>query len=125
MQQEIASAPKRALEQALQLSPLAWVLSYRFPVHRIGSSYRPDSAPEHATYLTVYRNREDKVCFMELNAATAKLLELLRDSVIALTGAEVLSQLAIELGMSDSAVIEFGEPLLHQFLELTILVYTT
>ena len=49
------------------LSPLVWVLSYRFPVHRISPDFQPGSAPEQATHLLVYRNRADDVKFMQLN----------------------------------------------------------
>ena len=94
------------------LSPLAWLLSYQFPVHKIGKSFRPTEAAE-PTFLVVYRNREDEVCFMELNSASARLLELLRDNVDA-CGATLLSQLAQELGMADEAVAGFGGELLLQ-----------
>ena len=104
----------------LRLSPLAWVLSYQFPVHRIGVSYRPEQAQE-PTYLAVYRDREDKVCFMELNAATARLLELIRDTGAA-TAAELLVTLAGELGMAEDAVLAFGEQQLQQLLALSVVV---
>jgi hypothetical protein len=35
------------------LSPLAWPLSYRFPVHRIRPDYQPAEAPAKATHLLV------------------------------------------------------------------------
>ena len=92
------------------LSPLAWLLSYQFPVHKIGKNFRPTEARE-PTFLVVYRNREDEVCFMELNSATARLLELLRDNV-ATSGTVLLSQLARELGMTEEAVAGFGGELL-------------
>ena len=57
------------------LSPLAWLLSYQYPVHKIGKCFQPSEAVE-PTFLVVYRNAEDSVCFMELNSATARLLEL-------------------------------------------------
>ena len=40
------------------LSPLAWPLSYRFPVHAIRPDFRPAEPPDHATHLMVYRNRD-------------------------------------------------------------------
>jgi len=42
------------------LSPLAWLLSYRFPVHKIGEGFQPEQANE-PTFLAVYRNRNLKV----------------------------------------------------------------
>lgn len=101
------------------ISPLAWLLSYQFPVQRVGASCRPDSAGE-STYLVVYRNREDAVKFMELNAATARMLELVRDNTV-LSGTQLLEQLAVELGMEAGAVISFGSELLQQFVDLAII----
>lgn len=60
------------------LSPLAWPLTYRFPVQRIGPDYLPDAPPEQATNLLCYRDRRDAVHFMLLNAVAARLLSLLQ-----------------------------------------------
>tara|TARA_R110002110_G_scaffold415561_1_gene650722 strand:- start:15396 stop:16190 length:795 start_codon:yes stop_codon:yes gene_type:complete len=94
------------LAASLHLSPLAWVLQYRFPVHLIGPQNRPQSADE-ATYLAVYRDRADEVNFMSLNAATARLLELLRDQP-AMPLRELLTTLANELGADVDTVLSFG-----------------
>ncbi len=96
-----------------QLSPLAWVLAYRFPVHRIGADFRP-TEPADPVYLAVYRDREDTVKFMVLNAATARLLELVRDNESS-SGAQLLQQLAAELGMDPQRVLGFGGTQLADF----------
>ena len=101
------------------LSPLAWVLSYQYPVHQIGAAYQPD-VPGDPTFLAVYRNRSDSVKFMELNGATARLLELVRENSES-TGAELLTSLAQELSMPVENVLGFGGDLLKQFLELSII----
>jgi hypothetical protein len=59
------------------VSPLAWCLTYCFPVHRIGPDHRPEVPPGEPTRLLVYRNRADEVGFMEVNAVTQRLLELI------------------------------------------------
>lgn len=59
------------------LSPLAWPLTYRFPVHRIAPGYLPDAPPAEPTHLLAYRNRADEVRFMQLNDLTRLLLELM------------------------------------------------
>lgn len=107
------------LQSAPVLSPLAWVLSYHYPVHKIGAAYQPDE-PGEPTFLAVYRNRSDNVKFMELNGATARLLELVRENSDS-TGAELLVTLAHELSMPEENVLGFGEDLLKQFLELSII----
>ena len=84
------------LEQLPMVSPLAWSLAYHYPVHRIGKSFQPSQADEQLTYLIVYRDRQDKVGFMETNAVTARLIELLQGAE-AQSGRQVLLTLADEL----------------------------
>lgn len=104
----------------LSLSPLAWSLGYHFPVHRIGPGFRP-AEPADTCYLVVYRDRSDSVRFMELNAATARLLELFRDNGGATVGM-LLSQLAGELGLAEQTVLEFGAGQVEKMVEQSILV---
>lgn len=66
------------LEGVPVLSPLAWPLTYRFPVHRIRPDFQPRKAPSEATHLLVYRDRQYNVKFMQLNQVTRFLLELLQ-----------------------------------------------
>jgi hypothetical protein len=115
-------ASENPLAMVPRLSPLAWVLSYQFPVHRIGPGNRPESA-EQPTYLAVYRDRNEQVQFMELNAATARLLELVRDNEHA-DGARILAALARELGMDEAAVLDFGASQLLEFIRNSV-VYLT
>ena len=67
--------PRRATTP--RLSPLAWNLRYRFPVHRIGPDFQPRQPPAQPTHLVVYRTRDLAVKFMEANAVTSRLLQLL------------------------------------------------
>ena len=78
------------------VSPLAWSLSYHYPVHKIGSDFQPDKPSAQPTFLVVYRDRNDRVGFMEINAVTARLLELLQDEN-AVSGEQVLQQLAQDM----------------------------
>jgi hypothetical protein len=78
------------------ISPLAWNLSYRFPVHRIGPDYQPREPGEHPTHLLVYRNRQDRVEFLEINTVTQRLLQLLRERP-GQTGLEIVEAIAMEL----------------------------
>ena len=94
------------------LSPLAWPLSYRFPVHLIRPDFQPLEPPEETTHLLVYRNRADDVKFMQLNAVTQRLLERLgRDDDA--SGRDVLVEIADEIGHSDpQRLVEAGADLL-------------
>ena len=108
------------LAAPLQLSPLAWLLSYRYPVHRIGPAFRPTEAAA-PTYLVVYRDRGDKVGFIELNAATARLLELIRDNAGATAGA-LLAALAEEMGQAREPILAHGEEQIRQLAERTVIM---
>lgn len=99
-----ATATEDSLNAQCQLSPLAWPLVYEWPVHRIGPDFLPDQPPAQPTCLVVYRNREDAVRFMEVNAVTARLLELMQDGGPA-TGRALLERLAAELGHPQPEVV--------------------
>jgi hypothetical protein len=105
------------------LSPLAWSLAYQYPVHTLGPGTEPDAPPREPTYLVVYRNRAEEVKFLEINAATARLLELLREnSGSRRPGRALLEQLAEEMNANSvTSVVDFGATMLRQFLELEIL----
>ena len=62
------------------LSPLARVLSYAFPVHRIGPEQAQISSKGDPVRLLVYRGLDEDVHFVELNEATFELLQGLEDS---------------------------------------------
>ncbi len=78
------------------LSPLAWPLQYRFPVHRIRAEYQPSAPPETPTFLLVYRDAGDTVRFIELNAVSARLIGLLTEHADATdyTGRQALDAIA-------------------------------
>lgn len=103
-----------------KLSPLAWSLSYQYPVHLIGPGFRPEQPPA-PTFIVVYRNREDAVCFMEINAAVARLLELVRDNE-AQNVQELLQVLAQEMGVELSAILEFGGGQIQQFIKVGVVL---
>lgn len=79
------------LDARLAVSPLAWPLAYRWPVHRLGPDYQPAEPPAAPTFLVVYRDAADAVQFLEIGADTARLLDALEQSP-GLTGRQLLSQ---------------------------------
>lgn len=91
------------------LNPVRLDLTYAWPVHRIGSDYRPHRP--QPTQLVVYRDSNDAVQFTEINPVTARLLALLADGQR--SGHEALSEIATTLQHPDPAqVLAFGERLL-------------
>lgn len=101
------------LENRPVISPLAWAMSYNYPVHLIGADFQPTEASPQATHIVIYRDRQMQVGFMEINRTTQRLLEILdRDK---LTGRDALLQLAAELEYSNpDAILEFGAGLLTE-----------
>lgn len=95
------------LEQKPALSPLAWPLSYAYPVHRICPDYQPDKPGEQPTCLLVYRDAQDDITFMELNPVTARLLQLI-DAGEQPDGETMLRQIAAELSHPDPDVVLRG-----------------
>lgn len=97
------------------LSPLAWSFGYRFPVHRIGPDYQPESPPEQPSYLVVYRDRTLQVRFLEINPVTARMIELLRageemegaDEATP-TGRAIIDQISVELAHPHPEVVLAG-----------------
>lgn len=71
--------PDDLLSSRVSVSPLSMILSYPWPVHRLSANFTP-RMPETETHLLVYRNAEDQIQFMELSAASSRLLQLCRDN---------------------------------------------
>ena len=113
------------LEGRPVLSPLAWPLAYRFPVHRLSPGFQPESPPEEPTWLVVYRDRADRVGFLEINRVTARLLELLSTPQDTPTGRECLERIAAELGHPrPEVVVDAGRTILDDLRSRDVLLGT-
>ena len=89
------------------VSPLAYVLSYQYPVHQISVDFIPSEPPVVATFLIVYRDKDDEVRFMEINGVTARLLMMLEDNPL-FTGADAVRAVAAELPHLDQSIVMQG-----------------
>ena len=95
------------------LSPVMRNLSYHFPVHQISPGFQPQAASGEMTHLVVYRNRQDEVRFLEINAVTQQLIEILKQNPQA-TGLDAVRMIATALQHPDPDVItEAGKNLLY------------
>nr|WP_243748638.1 putative DNA-binding domain-containing protein [Pseudomaricurvus alcaniphilus] len=102
------------LAQHPRVSPLAWLLSYQYPVHKLGPDYQPQEPPPEPTFIIVYRNRQDRVQFMVTNAVTVRLLNLLAADT-ELSGRAALQLLAEEIQHPDpEQLLAMGHNLLQQ-----------
>lgn len=89
------------LEDMPRLSPLAWPLAYRWPVHRLGPDYQPETPPDVPTLLLLCRDRDGRVQFSLLSPLLYRLLERVAGSGQA-SGRTLLRALAQEAGQADS-----------------------
>ncbi len=108
------------LDQPLARSPLAWLLSYNFKVHKIRPDYQPTTADDQPTHLVVYRDIKDDVHFLEVNAVLARLLDLIENQPA--DGRTHIATIAGELGqpMNDTFLAR-GEQLLKDLAERRII----
>jgi hypothetical protein len=96
------------------LSPVARVLVYRWPVHRIGPDFVPAEPAPQPVLLLLVRDRDDEVRFIEIDALSAMLVERLganRDR----PGAACIDDLLVELGRAgDAALASSGAAILRR-----------
>lgn len=107
------------------VSPLVWLLQYRFPVHQIREDFLPQQPSEVPNFLVVSRNRRDDIVFTELNALSFKLLEVLKANP-GVTGLDVIDALVSALGVADAeAMSEAAKAMLLRFRERDIILGTS
>lgn len=95
------------LTQRPAFSPLAWPLVYQYPVHTMGPGNLPEEAPEQPSYLVVYRNRKDKVNFLEINPVTARLIDLLQENE-SYSGFDAIEHIAKEMNHPNPDIVKQG-----------------
>jgi len=106
------------------VSPLAWSLSYSFPVHRISPELQPIEPLVEPTRLVVYRTRSDEVEFLVVNAVTQRLLQLLQENPD-WTGHETVKRIAEELQHPQpETVMDAGRQLLYDLRARSIILGT-
>lgn len=104
------------------VNPTLRLAQYEWPVHEIRSG-TPPSAPEPVV-LTIFRKPDDRLGRIKINAATARLLELLQENS-GISGQDCLERLAGEIGHADPAVmIEHGARILESLLRKSALLGT-
>lgn len=108
------------LAMQFNTSPLAWPLSYAFPVHQISPTFQPEIANDTPVFLLVYRDLDDDVLFLELNPVSARLIDLLNEGQSGQAAAERIAQ---ELQHPNpEVVIEGARALIHDWIQRSILI---
>ncbi|MDQ3206709.1 MAG: putative DNA-binding domain-containing protein [Pseudomonadota bacterium] len=113
-------AAQRLLDGAPRLSPLAWPLAYRWPVHRIGPSFIPVEPSAAPTLLLLRRGADGSVRFSELGPMAFRLIQRL-DEHPGDSGRTHLLELSRESGALETPggaeqCLQQGEALLLQLL---------
>ena len=94
------------------LSPLAWPLAYRWPVHTIGPGFATAEPPSQPTLVLLRREADGRIHFSLLSPLLFRLLELIGESTER-SGRELLRQLADEAGQDDfNAFLDHARPML-------------
>ena len=103
----------------LSVSPLAWALGYRYPVHEIGPGHLPEAEPASATHLIVYRKSDYTVRFLVSNPVTHTLLALLSEGH---DEAAAIVELAARLGLPEDVVAPQAGAALAKLIDCEIVV---
>ena len=104
------------------LSPLAWPLTYHYPVQKISPDFMPDSPSEQPTYLLIYRDKNDEIHFIELNPVSALLVQLITEDNH-LTSREMLEDIAAQLNHPDpDVVIQGGYQILQDLKDRNVIL---
>lgn len=86
------------------MSPLARVQAYRFPVHRIGPDFQPQTPNPQPVLILLTRDRGDEVRFLEIDPLTALLIERLQTNRER-CGRDCVDALLRELGRGDDLAL--------------------
>ena len=97
-------------------APVLQIRQYAYPVARLNADCQPAEAPAQATYILGFRDRDDEVQFVELNPATARLLEILHSG--GETVAAAINRIAAELKHPQPAALNrFGIETLYNLMQ--------
>jgi hypothetical protein len=110
------------LEHQPVLSPLAWPLTYQYPVQQISADFIPSAPAEQPVYLLVYRDNADEVHFIELNPVTALLIQLISEDNN-LTTKQMLEVIAEQMNHPDpNVVIEGGYQIIQDLISRNVIL---
>jgi len=74
------------------LNPVAMILAYRWPVHRLSSRFKPTTPPVEPTFIAAWRDAGFVVRFMILDTFAAHLLDALERQT-SLSGEQLIGQI--------------------------------
>ena len=110
-----------APDAAVTLSPLAWPLTYAFPVTDIGPEHQPGAPPAKPTHLIACRNQRDEVRFIASNALTLQLLGLMEQGSLP---QDAFAEIAAQVGKPPALVEQSGLAILNRLHAQGVVVRT-
>lgn len=126
---EFIPVQKELLAVIPVLNPVLHLLHYHYPVQKITPSdpywinwdTSVEPYPQETIILAGIRDCDDNVQFIELNAVTTRLIELIQEQVR--TGEQALLVLAAEMNYNNhESILPFGSEILKQLEEQHIIV---
>lgn len=119
--EEAPTLPGDLLSGVPALAPALALLSYPYAVQRISPRYRPRRPLPEPVRLLVFRDGSGEVRFVELNAVSLCLLDLLQQGEA--SGADVIARVADRLPQLPRAeVLQHGRELLRELQRLGVIV---
>ena len=113
------------LDDAPQISSVAWLFSYHWPVHEINIQNQPKKPLDTPLHFLIYRSSDEAIVFNILNAVSANLLLMLNDTDNRCSGRQALKHIANKLGHSNAEpVIAAGEKILSDWKSKGIILGT-
>ena len=103
---ELIDTPGDLMNSQPVLNPVMSLQSYAYPVHRISPRFKPTAEQKEETHFAILRNKDDEVKFILINPISMRLLSLLQAT--ALSGKEVLKQIASEMKHPNPEVVLAG-----------------
>lgn len=113
-----------SLHRVPVINPTTRIARYAYPVHVIDADNQPLEPPAAATNIVAFRDRGNVYGFMDVNSATARIVDLLMTDQ-GLTGEQILRTIAAELKHPDvDAVISGGTSILSRLVERDVIIGT-
>ncbi|PKH00477.1 DUF2063 domain-containing protein [Paraglaciecola sp. MB-3u-78] len=105
----------------VQMSDLASLVSYQYPVHQISADFQPTQANE-VVYLVIYRDTTDEVNFTLVNAVSAHLLNIITQQGVATTDSLTKTMIEAMPQLEVQQITESLQQVLQLLLQQQILV---
>ena len=114
---DVSSTCADVLDGIPIINPLTTLVKYNYPVHRLTPDNPAEEAGDAPTFIVAFRKPNHQFGFIDVNMATARLVELLSANETS-NGRQLLETLAGEMAAQDvEAIITGGADILRRLVE--------